>query len=201
VTRHINFEALKRVRTRSVSAEGIISCGQRNVLPLESPDTDAWKKLNKEERMFLTGGKYDLATGKWLTPSAPNQTHFLPFQSCVIYPAMACKEHLTVHYSFDLNKQFKNHASDLFKLMKADENIRSRYRFGRVRIEHNKAVKISLMPPILQAAIKNAREPEDFPFFDEAGLNVALHNLPTDMRSEGWYPVKLKDPKLRRKRV
>jgi hypothetical protein len=208
----------------------LLACiGDYKIYPMSATlKVDAWKKLNKEERMFLTGGKYDLAIKEWLTPSAPNKTYFLPFQFCVVYPAMACKEHLKVHYSFDLNKQFKNHASDLFKLLKADENITSRnrigelslptseeapglqaadllayqtYQFSRVRIAQNKAVKISTMPPILRAALKNARDPMDFPFFDESGLNVALHNLPSDMRSEGWYPVKLKDPKLRRKRV
>ncbi len=179
----------------------------------------AWKKLNKEERMFLTGGKYQLSTGKWLAPSAPNQTYFLPFQFCIVYPAMACEQKLKVHYAFDLNKQFKNHARELFTLMKEDENISSRdrigelslltseeapglqaadllayqaYQLGRLRIAKNAALTRNQMPPILKAALKNARNSEDFPFFDEHGLNVILHNLPANMRSEGWYPVKLK---------
>jgi len=178
----------------------------------------AWRKLNKEERMFLTGGKMNLPTREWASRSAPNKTYYLPFQFAVVYPAMACKEHLRVNYFFDLNKQFRNHATELFELMKKDENLtcRSRigklslltseespglqaadllayqsYRYGKIRINSSQPVK-GTIPPILKELLRNARSIEDFPFFDEDGLNVALQNLPTDMRSEGWYTVKRK---------
>jgi hypothetical protein len=32
---------------------------------------DEWKKLNKDEKRFLTGGRYDLAAKKWVKPGAP----------------------------------------------------------------------------------------------------------------------------------
>ena len=34
----------------------------------------AWNKLNKNERRFLTGGKFDAKANAWATPNAPNRT-------------------------------------------------------------------------------------------------------------------------------
>ncbi len=168
----------------------------------------AWKKLNKHERMLLTGGRYDESSSKWISPSAPNQTYYLPFQACILYPARTCKQHLKVHYAFDLNKQFKNHASDIFKLMKKDETYGFRdrlgalsllpsedaaglqaadllayemYQFGKVRgVE---AVAQQPIHPRLRALLKHARSVHDFPFFDEAGIEPLLEEVPAYLRS------------------
>jgi hypothetical protein len=178
-----------------------------------------WKKLNKDERMFLTGGRYNKSTLKWVTRGAPNRLYFLPFQFAIEYPALSCQAGLHVHYVFDLNKQFKKHALDLFGLMKIDPKINARhrmgaldfetgeaapglqaadmlayqiYKFSKVRIEFGKLAKRSQMSPLLQKIIKNVREHHDFPFLDKEGLNVVLHNMPTHLRSPGWTPVTLK---------
>ena len=106
-----------------------------------------WKKLNKSERMFLTGGRYDTIAEKWINHGAPNRTYFLPFQFCVTYPAMACAEHLKVHYSFDLNKQFKNYATDLFALMKQDPRTKCRARIGELSLPTSEEAP-DFKPPI-----------------------------------------------------
>ncbi len=175
-------------------------------------DTSVWPKLNKAERMFLTGGRYHLPTKSWVTPSAPNKKYYLPFQFCVVAPASKCKEHLKVHYAFDLNKQFKNHASDLFKHLKRDQTIRCRgrigelslptseeapglqaadllayqnYQFGKVRLQHDEPTRISQLPPILRRALKNLQSDGDLRLFDENGIRVhALQNLPDELKSE-----------------
>jgi Protein of unknown function (DUF3800) len=169
---------------------------------------DAWNALNKNERMFLTGGRVNRETLQWITPSAPNQTYFLPFQFSISSPAIACKEHLKVHYAFDLNKQFKNHASDLFRLLKNDSTFSCRdrigelslptseeavglqaadlfayhsYQYGKIRMKSIQPVA-GTMPLILKALIKNARDITDFPFFDEYGLSIALQAMPKQLR-------------------
>ncbi|MBZ5573901.1 MAG: hypothetical protein LAO09_18705 [Acidobacteriia bacterium] len=175
-------------------------------------DVSAWDKLNKNERMFLTGGRYDGKNERWVTPSAPNQTYYLPFQFCVVAPASTCKPHLKVHYFFDLNKQFKNHATDLFKHLKKDETVQCRdrmgelalptseaapglqaadllayqsYQFCKIRIARSEPIRMGELNPILQAALKNMRDDGDFRLFDEKGIRTeALKNLPSNLRSD-----------------
>jgi hypothetical protein len=169
--------------------------------------------------MFLTGGYYDIANGKWIHQGAPNKRYFLPFQFAVAHPAIHSAPGLHVHYVFDLNKQFKRHALDLFAIMKNDPNLQCRhrigaldfeigevaiglqaadlfayqnYKFSKLRIERGQPFKRSELPVLLRTLATNARSDNDFPFFDQEGSNVALHNLPTHLRSPGWHPVRLK---------
>src|SRR5262249_20430534 len=144
----------------------------------------------------------------WITPSAPNKTYYLPFQFAVVYPAMACKDDMKVHYTFDLNKQFQKHATDLFGLMKKDENFSCRdrmgelslaasadapglqaadvlayqtYQYAKIRIQDAEPVK-GRVSATLSALLKNKRDERDFPFFDESSLDVALEHLPAHWR-------------------
>src|SRR6185437_6194448 len=96
-----------------------------------------WKQLNKAERQLLTGGYYDPATRKWLEEGAPNRLYFLPFQMAIVTPAINCKPGLHVHYKFDLNKQFKRHALNLFGLLKKDRNLISRHRLGSLKFKES----------------------------------------------------------------
>lgn len=175
-------------------------------------DVSAWKKFNKSERMFMTGGRYDIKNEKWITPSAPNKTYYLPFQFCVVAPAKTCKPRLMVHYFFDLNKQFRNHATDLFRHLKKDQTIQCRdrigelalptseeapglqaadllayqvYQFSKSRLRQPEAPYFSQLPALLKSAFKNMRDDGDFRIFDEKGLrNEALKNLPAHLKSE-----------------
>jgi hypothetical protein len=178
--------------------------------------TAEWEKLNKNERMLLTGGYYDIASEKWKHEGAPNKRYFLPFQFAVVHPAIHCSPGLNVHYVFDLNKQFKQHALDLFALLKKDPNMQCRHRIGsldfdvgeeavglqaadlfayqnyqssKLRIARGKPFKQSELPALLRTLATNARSDNDFPFFDQEGLNVALQKMPTHLRSAGWTPV------------
>ena len=175
-------------------------------------DVSAWSKLNKNERMFLTGGRYDGKNKRWVTPSAPNQTYYLPFQFCVVAPASTCKPHLKVHYFFDLNKQFKNHATDIFRYLKKDETVQCRdrmgelelptseaapglqaadllayqsYQFCKLRIGKSEPIRTSQLNPILRSALKNMRDDGDFRLFEENKIRtVALRNLPDHLKSD-----------------
>jgi len=177
---------------------------------------DEWKKLNKDERTLLTGGRYDPIAKKWIHPGAPNKTYFWPFQLAIANPAIHCKPGLHVHYTFDLNKQFKNHAIDLYGLLKNDHNFKVRhrlgaldleasekavglqaadlfayqtYKFSKQRIECGQPMHLREVPVLLQKLLTNNQGDEDFPFFDRDGLNMALDNLPTHLRSPGWPPA------------
>ena len=97
--------------------------------------TAEWEKLNKSERMLLTGGYYDIASGKWTHEGAPNKRYFLPFQFAVVHPAKHSSPGLHVHYVFDLNKQFKQYALDLFTSLKNDPDIQCRHRMGALDFE------------------------------------------------------------------
>ena len=204
----------------------LLSCiGDYKLYPMSATlKVAAWEKLTKNERMFLTGGKFNSELNAWITPSSPNQTYYLPFQFAVALPAMACKAHLKVHYAFDLHKQFKTHASELFALLKKDEKLSCRDRLGTFGMEdgkdapglqaadllayhsyqHNKSrvltdipTPLSKMPRILKAAIKNHKSTEDFPFFEEHGLDVALEPLPNHVRNTTLeFPIVYKRDRL-----
>jgi len=174
---------------------------------------EEWNKLNQNERRLLTGGRYDVDTDKWVRPGAPNKKYFWPFHLAVATPASHCQPGLTVHYVFDLNKQFKNHAVDLFALLKTDPTLNIRHRLGTLdmelsetavglqaadlfayqtyqwskeRIKHTRPTNFKDLPVLLRRLITNLRGEDDFPFMDRDGLNVALDKLPKDMRSSGW---------------
>jgi hypothetical protein len=179
---------------------------------------DEWKKLNKDERKLLSGGYYDLATQAWIAHGASNRPYFLPFQFAVINPAIQCQPGLHVHYTFDLNKQFRHHALSLYKLLKEDPRLKCRhrlgsidlevsekavglqaadlfayqtYKFGKQRIASGVAPSIRDLPQTLRRLLANALPgDDDFPFFDREGLNLALSSLPKNMRSPGWGPVR-----------
>lgn len=201
--------------------DDLVSCiVETNLFPTSAVLViEDWKKLNKYERMFLTGGYYDLDNQHWITTGAPNKTYFLPFQFAVVGPAIHCRAGLHVNYTFDLNKQFKNHVVDLYTLLKSDQKLQSRhrlgaldleesqravglqaadllayqtYKFSKLRLARKEPFKSQEVPQLLRRLITNRIEDDDFPFFDTEGLNVALHNLPAHMRSPGWKPVRLK---------
>jgi hypothetical protein len=142
----------------------------------------------------------------------------MPFQFAILHPARACSPGLHVHYTFDLNKQFKNHAADLFTILKNDPTLAVRHRLGtldmetgelapglqaadllayqnykgaQIRIDRGKAVPLREMPPLLKRLLTNAQDDHDFPFFDAEALNIALHNLPAELRSPGFKSVKI----------
>lgn len=182
-------------------------------------EVDAWNRLNQYERKFLTGAKYDAGTKTWDTHGAPNKTYFLPFQLALITPTANCSPGLHVHYTFDLNKQFKNHALELFSLLKNDKNIISRhrfgnidfengenavglqaadlfayqsYKFGKIRAARNTPALAHELPPLLRRLVTNARTDDDFPFLNAEGLNRSLQSLPAELRSPGWKRVQLR---------
>lgn len=165
---------------------------------------------------MLTGGYYDLAKQSWITEGAPNKRYFLPFQFAVVTPAINCKPGLHVHYTFDLNKQFKNHALQLFALMKNDPKLISRhhlgtldfeigevavglqaadlfayqtYVFSKERLRHEETPGWDVVPLLLRKLLTNRQDADAFPFFNREGLNIALQNMPEHMRSAGWKKV------------
>lgn len=179
---------------------------------------EAWKKLTRNERRFLTGGMFNPVDRIWITPSAPNKTYYLPFQFVVMAPGLACKDGLKVHYVFDIHKQFKNHASDLFALLKKDHKLSCRHKLGEFSMadgvdaeglqaadllayqayQYNKKTldpaPISKLPYILRRALARASKGDsnNFPFFNEQGLETALADLPEEIRKSTLeYPIKV----------
>jgi hypothetical protein len=182
--------------------------------------TTEWKKLNKQERMFLTGAYYDRKQGQWLTLGAPNKLYFFPFQLAVANPAFGCPPGLHVHYIFDLNKQFKNHALDLYALLKNDKRLKFRHQLGGIdfdtsekfpglqaadlfayqtyknakqRMEATDALDPKDLPLLLRKLVSNARSDQDFPFLGAESLNIALQELPPHFRGPQWHPVKTEE--------
>jgi hypothetical protein len=170
---------------------------------------EEWEKLNQNEKRFLTGGRYDPATEKWVRPGAPNRKYFWPFHLAIATPAAHCKPGLHVHYTFDLHKQFKNHAVDLYLLLKTDQTMTTRhrlgaldmelseeavglqaadlfayqtYQFSKQRIQHARPISFSDVPALLRKLLTNCLSDDDCPFFDRDGLNIALDNLPKHLR-------------------
>jgi hypothetical protein len=178
-----------------------------------------FKKRTKDERMWLTGGRYHLTDRKWIATGAPNRLYFLPFQFAIEYPALQCSAGLHVHYVFDLNKQFKIHALDLFHRIKNDPKVGARHRMGSLDFEtSDKAIglqaadllayqvyqfskermktkvpsKLASMPPLLRKLITNMREHMDFPFLDKYGIDVLLHDLLEELRGPAWERVEIR---------
>jgi len=168
----------------------------------------AWKELTRDERMLLTGGKLK-PDGTWEKNfGAPNKPYFLPFQWAVYFPAKACKASLRVHYAFDLNKQFKTHASQLFAMLKnwdiTDFPYRDRlgeisfptsheapglqaadllayrsYQFSVERASNPEGVKLSdLKDPILHRIVRKAQ-------VDKTSLDASVQNLRDRLAGSG----------------
>lgn len=179
---------------------------------------DEWNKLNRAERKHLSGGYYNPVKKKFDSEGAPNKTYFFPFQLAIITPAVHCRRGLHVHYVFDLNKQFKNHALNLYGLLKKDVRLGCRHRLGSLdfetgidavglqaadllayqtykfahsRTDRDRPIPVKEMPPLLRKLVTNGQDDQSFPFLDREGLNIALQSLPPDMRSEGWIPVRV----------
>jgi hypothetical protein len=170
---------------------------------------EEWNKLNRDERIFLTGGHYHRTEKRWLTFGAPNRTYFLPFPFAIVTPALACSPGLHVHYVFDLHKQFKTYAGDLYDLLKqrtdfawahrlgslamessesapglqaADLLAYQHYRHAKVRIEKNRPLRPSELPPLIRRLLTNMQDDHDFQFFDAEGLDKALDGLAPELR-------------------
>ena len=179
--------------------------------------TEEWKKLTREERMFLTGGIYDPRIDQWSERGAPNRIYFYPFSLAVANPAIGCPAGLHVHYVFDLNKQFKHHALKLYELLKRDKNLKCRHQLGGidfenggsvvglqaadllayqtykhapVRIAAKRQLFLDELPPLLKKLVSNARFESEFPFLDGEGLNLALQHIPPRFRGPRWHPTK-----------
>lgn len=179
--------------------------------------TAEWKKLSREERMFLTGGLYDPVQDKWIDIGAPNRIYFYPFSLAVANPAIACPPGLHVHYIFDLQKQFKHHALRLYGMLQKDSHFQSRhrlggidfemgekvvglqaadlfayqtYKFAPVRIAANRQLEYDEVPQLLRRLISNARDDYAFPFLDAEGLNRALQFIHPRFRGPQWHPVR-----------
>jgi hypothetical protein len=199
----------------------LLDCiGSHQIYPATSTlVVSAWNKLSKNEKMFLTGGRFDGKRNVWITPSAPNQTYYLPFQFVVVAAALACKESFKVHCVFDLHKQFKNHASTLFALLKKDPTLSCRERLGefsmadskdapglqaadllayqsylhaKERAFKNTPTKMSALPWIFRRAMKNCRDERNHLFFDDIGLKNSFRNIPEYVRhGNREFPIEI----------
>lgn len=86
---------------------------------------ESFNKLSHNERRFITGGH--IVNGKFRSSGCPNKPYFLPFQVVVTDAADHAPVGGKAHFFFDLNKQFKGYALELFTLLKSQEtNVANR---------------------------------------------------------------------------
>lgn len=104
---------------------------------------ESFNKLSHNQRKFLTGA--ELVNGKFKGTGCPSKPYFLPFQLCITDAAEHAPVGGKAHFFFDLNKQFKGYALDLFALVK-NQDTRVKDRIGEIDFP------TGLEAPQLQAA-------------------------------------------------
>jgi hypothetical protein len=159
---------------------------------------DAFNRLSHNERRFLTGGT--LRNGKFIDSGCPSKPYFLAFQTVILDIARHAPVGGKSHYAFDLNKQFKGYALDLFALVKgliehplherigeisfptgleavqlqtADLLCYLNYQFAKKKLVDRSAKPDLLLRSILQGMLDD----KDFPFLDDVGLAELLRDI------------------------
>jgi len=142
--------------------------------------------------------------GKFKSSGCPSKPYFVPFQICVTDVAAHAPIGGKAHFAFDLNKQFKGYALDLFALVKGLEDLKVRDRIGEIEFPTGiEAVQLQtadlLCYQAYQYAQKRAANPNERPhpllrnllkglaveadaFLDDKGLGLLLEgiNIPPD---------------------
>jgi hypothetical protein len=163
---------------------------------------DAFQRLTYNQRRFLTGGA--LNNGRFVTSGCPSKPYYLPFQTVILDIARHAPIGGKAHFAFDLNKQFKGYALELFGLVKglvehpvhdrigeisfptgleavqlqtADLLCYLNYQFAQKKLANHAEKPDFLLRRILQGML----DENDFPFLDDKGLSTLLEgiNLPT----------------------
>lgn len=163
---------------------------------------DAFNRLTYNQRRFLTGGA--LRDGQFVTSGCPSKPYFVPFTSVILGIASHAPFGGKAHFFFDLNKNFKGYALDLYAIVKQSEvQVKDRlgeigfptgqeavqhqtadmlcylsYQFGQKNL-HNPSRRPDLL---LRSILQGMLLEEDFPFLNEAGLSEVLRGiqLPSD---------------------
>jgi len=102
------------------------------------------------------------------------------------------------HDAFDSKIQnLRLDGKDAPGLQAADLLAYHSYQHNKSRVLTDIPTPLSKMPRILKAAIKNHKSTEDFPFFEEHGLDVALEPLPNHVRNTTLeFPIVYKRDRL-----
>lgn len=104
---------------------------------------ESFNKLSHNQRRFLTGA--EIVNGKFKGTGCPSKPYYLPFQCCITDTADYAPIGGKAHFFFDLNKQFKGYALDVYALLKK-QDIKVKDRLGNIEF------RPSLDIPQLQAA-------------------------------------------------
>jgi hypothetical protein len=67
---------------------------------------DVFRRLNVDERRYLTGARYDMSRSKWLTSGAPETPYHLPIQQVVVDAAHLASPSKKAHFVHDQQKQY-----------------------------------------------------------------------------------------------
>ncbi len=78
---------------------------------------ESFTKLTLNQRRFITGAH--IVDGKFRSTGCPTKPYFLPFQTVITDAASYAPVGGKAHFFFDLNKQFKGYALDLYALLKS----------------------------------------------------------------------------------
>jgi Protein of unknown function (DUF3800) len=169
-------------------------------------DMNEWKSLTRDERAFLTGARYDSASGSLKSPGAANKTYFLPFLTTIADALDHCNWGQLMHFTFDASKSFSAYALDYFQQIKATQmdNFRKMgeiffadskkatpvqaadllayeiYRYGIRKLEAGNA-RISPSTAMVYA-MENARDRKSIPMYEKFSMGKALERFRSDQR-------------------
>jgi hypothetical protein len=89
----------------------------------------SFNALAYNKRRFLTGGQ--LVNGRFNSSGCPGKPYFLPFQVALLDAADYAPVGGKVNFFFDLNKNFKGYALDVYALIK-QQGVRTADRLGEI---------------------------------------------------------------------
>jgi hypothetical protein len=165
---------------------------------------ESFNKLSHNQRRFLTGGS--VRNGKFVTSGCPTKPYFVAFQSVILDIADHAAIGGKAHFAFDLNKNFKGYALDLYAGLKQTP-VRVQDRLGDIvfptgleavqlqaadlfcYLSYQHAKKLVLnrdepAEPLLKSILQGMVRDSDCPLYDDFGMSELLKDarLPPDDR-------------------
>jgi len=177
---------------------GVIDSHKKKIHPIGAVlVVEAFNRLTYNQRRFLTGGA--LRDGRFVTSGAPSKPYFLAFQSACLGVAHHAPVGGKAHFAFDLNKNFKGYALDLYSLLK-ETDLKVKGRLGEIAFPTGQEVvqlqaadlfcyldyqfckrkvqnKNEQPDPLLRSVLQGMLSEHDFPFLNDEGLAVVLEGV------------------------
>lgn len=165
---------------------------------------ESFNRLSYNQRRFLTGGS--LRNGKFVTSGCPSKPYFVPFQNTILTIADHAPTGGKAKFAFDLNKNFKGYAQDLYYEVLKQTDVRVKDRLGEIsfptgqeavqlqsadllcylnyQFAQKKLINRNERPDdLMRSVLQGLLDEHDCPFFDDEGLKLALDGvtLPSEL--------------------